>query len=189
MTNKPIRVRVAPSPTGNLHVGTAQSALFNELFARHNGGVFMVRIEDTDPARSKPEFEANILEGLKWLGLTWQEGVDVGGEYGPYRQSERTASYTNALQALLDKGLAYQEGEAIKLKVTPQEVSFTDLVRGEVKVHTDTFGGDFVIARSLTDPLYHLAVVVDDASMEITHVIRGADHISNTPKHILIQQA
>lgn len=184
-----VRVRIAPSPTGNLHVGTARAALFNELFARGQGGVFIVRIEDTDPARSKPEFEENILEGLKWLGLQWQEGPDVGGHKGPYRQSERGELYQGALQKLLDGGQAYLEGEAIKLQVAPQEISFVDAIRGEVKVHTDSFGGDFVIARSIKDPLYHLAVVADDAAMEISHVIRGEDHISNTFKHILIQRA
>lgn len=189
LNGKAIRVRIAPSPTGNLHVGTARSAIFNELFARSQGGVFMVRVEDTDKARSKPEFEKNILAGLQWLGLTWQEGPDVGGPYAPYRQSERGETYTSALQKLLDEGKAYRDGEAIKLKVEPQEISFDDLVRGSVTVHTDTFGGDFVIARSLHDPLFHLAVVVDDALMDISHVIRGEDHISNTPKHILIQRA
>jgi glutamyl-tRNA synthetase len=189
MAEKKVRVRIAPSPTGNLHVGTARAALFNELFARHEGGSFIVRIEDTDPARSKPEFEANIMEGFAWLGMSWQEGPDVGGEWGPYRQSERKQFYTAALQKLLDDGKAYKEGEAIKLNVESQEISFEDLVRGHVATQTDTFGGDFVIARSITDPLFHLAVVVDDALMGITHVIRGEDHLSNTAKHILLQQA
>lgn len=186
---KPIRVRIPPSPTGNLHVGTARTALFNELLARQQKGAFIVRIEDTDPVRSKKEYEENILEGLKWLGLTWQEGPDVGGDYGPYRQSERGAVYEKALQQLLDSGQAYLDGQAIKIKVAPEEISFEDLVRGTVTTHTDTFGGDFVIARSIKDPLYHLAVVVDDATMQISHVIRGEDHISNTAKHILIQRA
>lgn len=184
-----IRVRIAPSPTGNLHVGTARAALFNELFARGQGGTFIVRIEDTDPARSTKEFEENILGGLKWLGLIWQEGPDVGGRRGPYRQSERRELHGAALQKLLDEGNAYLEGEAVKLKVPGQEISFVDAIRGEVQVHTDSFGGDFVIARSVKDPLYHLAVVADDAAMEISHVIRGEDHISNTFKHILIQRA
>lgn len=212
-----VRVRIPPSPTGNLHVGTARTALFNELFARHMGGDFIVRIEDTDAARSKPEYEANILEGLQWLGLTWQEGPDVGGKYGPYRQSERHELYITALEKLIETDKAYycscppgkQEGMIcscaqipssrrsesekkslpIKLRVASQEISFDDVVRGRVVTHTDTFGGDFVIARSIQNPLYHLAVVIDDAAMEITHVIRGEDHISNTPKHILLQQA
>ncbi|MBI1834099.1 MAG: glutamate--tRNA ligase [Candidatus Andersenbacteria bacterium] len=185
-----IRVRVAPSPTGNLHVGTARTALFNELLARQQGGKFIIRLEDTDKERSKKEFEENILEGLRWLGLTWDEGPDIGGDFGPYRQSERTAVYTAALQQLLDQGKAKKgEGETIVLLVEPQEVVFKDEVRGEVKVHTDSFGGNFIIARSLTDPLFHLAVVVDDEAMKITHVIRGEDHLHNTVKHILIQRA
>lgn len=218
MTN--VRTRMAPSPTGSLHVGTARATLFNELFARRHGGRFIMRIEDTDKARSTQEFEEGILAALRWLGIAWDEGPDTGGPSGPYRQSERSQQYQEALQALLDSKKAYyctcrpttpekgaapaplyscpcltapttvdQETAAIRLLVTPQEVTFTDVVRGEIAVHTDTFGGNFVIARSLTDPLYHLAVVVDDAAMNITHVIRGDDHISNTPKHILLQQA
>lgn len=185
----PVRVRIAPSPTGNLHVGTARTALFNELFARKNNGTFIVRSEDTDKARSKGEYETSILEGLKWLGVTWDEGPDVGGEYGPYRQSERTASYTQALQQLLDTGKAYTEGEAIRLTVEPQTITFHDLIRGDIAIDTKSFGGDFVIARTIDDPLYHLAVVCDDAAMRISHVIRGEDHIHNTAKHILIQRA
>lgn len=189
MNTKKVRVRIAPSPTGNLHVGTARTALFNELFARQQGGAFIVRIEDTDKARSTAEYEKNIIEGLQWLGITWDEGPDKKGKWGPYRQSERTETYTTVLQQLLDNDQAYKDGEAIRLKVPPQTVTFQDIVRGKVTVHTDTFGGDFVIARTTHDPLYHLAVVVDDALMEITHVIRGEDHISNTAKHILIQRA
>ena len=214
---KKVRVRIAPSPTGNLHVGTARAALFNELFAKKHGGVFVLRIEDTDKARSEPEFEQNILEGLTWLGISWQEGPDIGGPYAPYRQSERGDTYTTALQKLINEDKAYfcsckatdgvkpvcgcgsipfdkrpaeeQKTLPIKLRVPSQIISFTDAVRGEVSTSTDTFGGDFVIARSKSDPLYHLAVVVDDALMEITHVIRGEDHLSNTAKHILLQKA
>lgn len=185
-----IRVRIAPSPTGNLHVGTARAALFNELFARHEGGKFIIRIEDTDKARSKPEYEKNILEGLHWLGITWDEGPDIGGEYGPYRQSERTQRYQAAIEKLLAEGKAYQaEGKAVKLRVEPQEVIFEDLVRGAVKTHSKAWGGDFVIARSIDDPVFHLAVVVDDEAMQISHIIRGDDHLSNTARHILIQRA
>lgn len=176
-----VRVRIAPSPTGDLHVGTARTALFNELLARGHGGAFILRLEDTDKERSKPEFEQSIIEGLQWLGLKWDEG--------PYRQSERTELYTKALEQLLDEDKAYKEDEAVRLRVTPQEVTFHDEVRGDVTVHTDSFGNDFVIARSITDPLFHLAVVVDDANMNITHVIRGEDHLHNTIKHILIQRA
>lgn len=186
-----VRTRIAPSPTGNLHVGTARTALYSELLARHHGGQFIIRIEDTDTSRSTPAFEANILEGLAWLGLRWDEGPDIGGEFGLYRQSERTDSYTDAIEQLLAAGAAYtEEGtQAIKLAVTPQEVTFTDLVRGSVTVHTDTWGGDFVIARTKTSPVFHLAVVVDDAAMKISHVIRGEDHLVNTARHILLQQA
>lgn len=192
MTNQSVRVRIAPSPTGNLHVGTARAALFNELFARNRGGTFIIRIEDTDKARSTAAFEANILESLAWLGLKWNEGPDIGGEHGPYRQSERTAFYEAAIKKLIDEGKAYVDAAAnnvVKLKVTPQDVSFEDRVRGTVTTHSDSWGGDFVIARSLNDPLFHLAVVVDDAAQAITHVIRGDDHISNTARHILIQRA
>lgn len=189
--SQPVRVRVAPSPTGSLHVGTARTALYNELFAKQHGGQFIIRIEDTDRERSLPEYEATILEGLKWLGLEWDEGPDCGGRCMYYRQSERASLHFVAIQQLLDAGKAVKvEGSnAIKLVVTPQEVVFEDLIRGKVTVHTDSFGGDFIIARDVNDPLYHLAVVLDDAAMGITHVIRGEDHLHNTAKHILIQRA
>ncbi len=189
MNKHDLRVRIAPSPTGNLHVGTARAALFNELFARHEGGKFVVRIEDTDKTRSKPEYEQNILEGFTWLGITWDEGPDVGGEYGPYRDTERVQNHKDAIAKLLEEGKAYKKEGAVYLSVEPQEVVFEDLVRGMVKTHTDVWGGDFVIARSSGDPVFHLAVVVDDAEMRITHVIRGEDHLSNTARHILIQRA
>ena len=128
-----VRVRIAPSPTGNLHVGTARAALFNELFARKKGGSFMVRIEDTDKERSKPEFEQNILEGLEWLGISWDEGPDVGGDLGPYRQSERRGLHQAALEHLIESGVASKgEGETIMLNVEPHEVVFQDAIRGEV---------------------------------------------------------
>lgn len=186
-----IRTRIAPSPTGYLHLGNARTALFNELLARQSGGDFIVRVEDTDKERNKPEYEAVILEALRWLGLSWDEGPDVGGPFGPYRQSERTAVYQEAIQKLLDSGAAYQEegSQAIKLRVGAQTVTFPDMIRGGVAIHTDTWGGDFVIARTLTDPVFHLAVVVDDAAMEISHVIRGEDHLTNTARHILLQRA
>lgn len=186
-----IRTRIAPSPTGYLHVGTARAALFNELFAHGRGGQFIVRLEDTDRGRSRPEFEQSILEGLKWLGLTWEEGPQIGGPLGPYRQSERINFYQAAIRELLDNGAAYQQegSEAVWLKVTPQEIAFKDAIRGPVAIHSDAWGGDFIFARSLTDPLFHLAVVVDDGAMKITHVIRGEDHLSNTARHILLQRA
>lgn len=188
----PVRVRLAPSPTGNLHVGTARTALFNELFARRAPGTFIIRSEDTDQARSSRAFEENILEGLRWLGITWDEGPDIGGKHGPYRQSERTTLYQRALKQLLAQDLAYIDENAnkvIRLRVAPQAITFTDRVRGSVTTHSDSWGGDFVIARSITDPLFHLAVVVDDAAQHITHVIRGEDHVSNTARQILIQRA
>lgn len=207
-SNESVRVRIAPSPTGNLHVGTARAALFNELFARHHGdnGSFIIRIEDTDLERSKPEFEENILEGLRWLGLQWEEGPDIGGLYGSYRQSERAGEHKQALEKLLANKKAYfcegNHGEekcncrqknltngAVRLIVESKDISFDDAVRGTVTVHTDSFGGDFVIARTIDSPLFHIAVVCDDFAMQITHVIRGEDHLHNTIKHILIQEA
>lgn len=184
-------MRIAPSPTGPLHVGTARTALFNELFARQHGGSLIVRIEDTDRLRSRAEHEHEIIAGLRWLGIVWQEGPEMAGPHGPYRQTERTNLYTAALERLMQAGMAYRtsDSQAISLKVAPQTVTFSDLVRGTVALHTDAWGGDFVIAKSLTEPLYHLAVVVDDAEMQITHIIRGEDHLSNTARHILLQQA
>lgn len=182
MAGSEIRTRIAPSPTGPLHVGTARAALFSELFARQGGGSFILRIEDTDRERSEERYENEIKEGLDWLGIHWDE---------VFSQSERGELYHTAIQHLLASGAAYQEegSEAVRIKVEPQEVVFNDLVRGQIKVHTNAWGGDFVIARTPRDPLYHLAVVVDDADMQISHVIRGEDHLSNTPRHILLQRA
>lgn len=187
--NEKIRVRIAPSPTGNLHIGTARSALFNYLFAKQNKGTFIVRIEDTDLARSTPEFEQNILDGLTWLGLTWDEF---------YRQSERTDVYKKYLEKLITDGFAYESKEevqeegqrasVIRFKNPNKEITFFDMIRGDITFDTTELG-DFVIAKSLEEPLYHLAVVVDDFETDITHVIRGEDHISNTPRQILIGQA
>lgn len=187
--SKPIVVRMAPSPTGNLHVGTARTTLFNYLFAKHTGGKFILRIEDTDKERSKPEFEKNIIDGLHWLGLSWDEF---------YRQSERENIYVSYLEKLIQSGHAYvskeevkeegQRSEVIRFKNPNKTIVFEDLIRGEVTFHTEELG-DFVIARSMTEPLYHLAVVIDDHEMGVTHVIRGEDHISNTPRQILIQEA
>lgn len=187
--SKPIVVRMAPSPTGNLHVGTARTTLFNYLFAKHTGGKFILRIEDTDKERSKPEFEKNIIDGLHWLGLSWDEF---------YRQSEREEIYVSYLQKLIDSGHAYvskeevkeegQRAEVIRFKNPNKLITFEDLIRGEVTFNTEELG-DFVIARSMSEPLYHLAVVIDDHEMGVTHVIRGEDHISNTPRQILIQEA
>jgi len=227
-----IRVRIPPSPTGLLHIGTARTALYNFLFARHNNGVMVFRIEDTDKERSKKEYEENIASGLKKLGILGDEGVGLGGKYGPYRQSERTEIYKKYLQQLLDENKAYycfctkerleemraeqnakhapprydgrcsnlnpeeskkrvENGEPaiIRLRVPANEdLKFNDLVRGETVILSKELD-DFVIARKIDDPLYNFTVVVDDHTMEITHVIRGEDHISNTPKQILIYRA
>jgi glutamyl-tRNA synthetase len=232
-----IRVRIAPSPTGPLHIGTARTALFNYLYARHVGGTFIVRVEDTDVARSSLAYEKDILDGLRWLGLDWDEGPEVAGgaalgTYGPYRQMDRLPSYTAAADRLLADDLAYpcyctadelaaertrQEAAkrpprysgrcallttaeraafesdgrrpAIRFRVGEGVVAFDDIVRGLVEIDVSNLGGDFVIVRADGSPLYHFTVVVDDAAMDISHVIRGEDHLSNTPKHILLFRA
>lgn len=186
--NKKIIVRFAPSPTGPLHIGVARTALFNYIFAKQNGGQFILRIEDTDKERSKPEYEEDIRDGLAWLGIV-PDAV--------YRQSERTEIYQKHLNVLIKKGAAYVsrekkkggegEIEVVRFKNPNKRVAFQDIVRGEVSFDTTELK-DFVIARSITEPLYHLAVVVDDFEMSITHIIRGEDHISNTPRQILIQE-
>lgn len=211
-----VKVRIAPSPTGFLHIGTAQSALYNWLFARKNKGEFYLRIEDTDKERSTKEYEDSILDSLEWLGLKW-DGDTV-------RQSERTGIYKNALEKLLAEGKAFychhtkeeldterkeqeekkeapihvcshkntEEGKKeegiIRLAVGNKTISFDDEIRGEIKFDSSLLG-DFSIAKSLDEALYNFAVVVDDADMKISHVIRGEDHISNTPKQILIYEA
>ena len=225
-----VRVRIAPSPTGLLHIGTARTAVFNWLFARHQGGTFVLRIEDTDQERSRPEFTENILDGLKWLGLTWDEG--------PFFQTERLDLYGQHIQTLLDQGLAYRaydtpaeldamresqkarneaprynnkhrnltpEQEAafqtegrqavIRFKIDDnREIIWNDLVRGSVSWKGRDLGGDMVIARAASpteigQPLYNFVVVVDDIDMGISQVIRGEDHIGNTPKQILLYEA
>lgn len=183
-----IRVRIAPSPTGFAHLGTAYIALFNYAFARHEGGVFILRLEDTDIKREVKGAEEAIYTNLSWLGLSWDEGPDVGGDYGPYRQSEKLEVYKNKANELLEKGLAYEEDGAIRFKNPGEDITWNDLVRGEV-----AFGGgevtDFVLLKSDGFPTYHFAVVVDDIEMKISHVLRGEDHISNTPKHIALYKA
>lgn len=189
MKDKPVITRFAPSPTGVLHVGSARTALFNYLYAKKYGGRSILRIEDTDKERSKPEFEEDIKTGLEWLGITFDEF---------YRQSEREAVYAEHIQKLIDSGSAYvsqeevkeegQRAEVIRFKNPNRKVSFDDAVRGVIEFDTTDLG-DFVIAKSLTEPLYHLAVVVDDFVMGVTHIIRGEDGISNTPRQILIQEA
>src|SRR3989344_5386667 len=226
-----VRTRFAPSPTGPLHMGNARTALFNYLFAKKAGGVLVLRVEDTDKERSEKKWEEDLLENLKWLGLTWDEGVEKGGPYEPYRQSERTELYEKYLKKLLEEGKAYycfcteeeleaqrqeqmSRGEAPKYRGTCRQltkeqqeknlkdkmpsvirfameaktVTFEDLVRGKVQFDTGLIG-DTVIAKDLKSPLYNFSVVIDDFEMKITHVIRGADHISNTPKQILLQEA
>jgi glutamyl-tRNA synthetase len=225
-----VRVRIAPSPTGLLHIGTARTAVFNWLFARHHGGHFILRIEDTDLERSRPEYTQNIMDGLTWLGLTWDEG--------PFYQTQRLDLYQQAIKTLLDKGLAYYcfvteeeldqmraaqeaQGQAprydnrhrhltpeqqaafvaegrqpvIRFKIDDdREITWTDLVRGTVTWKGRDLGGDMVIARrapigEVGQPLYNFVVVVDDIDMQITHVIRGEDHVGNTPKQILLYEA
>src|SRR3989338_1267749 len=237
-----IRVRIAPSPTGFLHIGTARTALFNWLFAKKEGGLFVLRVEDTDLERSDSKYERDIIENLEWLGLVWDEGPlaapenKIGelpfssqspkykGDFGPYRQSERLDVYEKHLKKLLDENLAYycycskEELEAerqsmlaqglpprysgkcrakpksgenlqlIRFKVSEAKLSFTDLIRGKIAFDTSLIG-DIAIAKDLKSPLYNFAVVIDDYEMKISHVIRGEDHIANTPKQILLQKA
>jgi glutamyl-tRNA synthetase len=232
-----IRVRFPPSPTGHFHLGSARTALFNWFFARHHKGQFVLRIEDTDTERSEQKYEIELIESLKWLGLNWDEGPDwqlvnrkwqtsSRGDFGPYRQSERTHIYKKYLEKLLDEKKAYycycakEELEAerqamiieglppkysghcrnlakppalktpqlIRFKTSETQVEFRDLIRGRVVFDAGLFG-DIVIARNLESPLYNFSVVVDDYEMKITHVIRGEEHLSNTPKQILLERA
>lgn len=226
-----VRVRFAPSPTGFLHIGGARTALFNFLFARHHKGTFILRIEDTDLERSRREYEQEIFDSLRWLGIEWEEGPDVGGPFGPYRQSERGEIYKKYLEKLVKEGKAYfcfcskEELETerqyflsigqppkysgkcatlpkekieeflkekkkfvIRLKVPSKKIVFHDIVRGKIEFDSSLFG-DFVIARDFQSPLYNFACVVDDYEMRISHIIRGEEHLSNTPKQILIAEA
>jgi glutamyl-tRNA synthetase len=181
--------RFAPSPTGVLHIGSVRTALYSWLYARQRGGSFILRIEDTDKERSKPEFEENIIDGLKWLGLTHDEF---------YRQSERGGLYRKHLENLIEKGLVYvskeevteegQRAEVLRFKNPNHSVTFRDEARGDITFDTTELG-DFVVAKDFDTPLYHFAVVVDDFEMGVTHIIRGDDGISNTPRQILIQEA
>ena len=184
----PPRVRFAPSPTGYLHVGGARTALFNWLFARRHGGTFVLRIEDTDAERSSWEMVTGIVDGLRWLGLDWDEGPDVGGPHAPYFQSQRLEKYRERAQALVSQEKAYADEGAIRFKVPPGQTRFTDLVHGPIAFENEHIE-NFVILRSDGHPTYHLSVVVDDIDMAITHVVRGDDHISNTPKQVLLYDA
>ncbi len=193
------RVRFAPSPTGFLHIGGARTALFNWLYARHTGGTFVLRIEDTDVARNSQEAVNVILNGLRWLGLDWDEGPISGdatgpskGDYGPYFQSQRKENYQRRVEALLSHGLAYEDQGAIKFKMSREPIVIPDLVVGEVRrelTDREQADPDFVIVRSDGQPVFHLVNVVDDLEMNITHVIRGEDHLSNTAKHIALFRA
>jgi glutamyl-tRNA synthetase len=225
------RVRFAPSPTGYLHVGGARTALFNWLYARHNGGTFVLRIEDTDVERSSSEMVAGILDGMRWLGLDWDEGPEVGGPHGPYFQSERLERYRDAAAQLVASGRAYycycnpddlkarreaaeQAGQswtydrtcaalsneeisdreaagaprAIRFRMPDGTTAYDDVVHGRIEFDNSVIE-DFVVLRSDRYPTYHLSVVVDDIDMGITDVVRGDDHISNTPKQVLLYEA
>ncbi|MCX8155234.1 MAG: glutamate--tRNA ligase [Verrucomicrobiae bacterium] len=194
-----VRVRFAPSPTGYLHIGGARTALFNWLFARHHGGKFILRIEDTDAARNTEEAVKVILDGLHWLGLDWDEGPltpeatgPYRGDYGPYFQSQRRELYMDRVQDLLRAGHAYEKDGAIKFKMSREPIIIEDLVVGEIKrqlTDREELDPDFVIVRSDGQPVFHLVNVVDDIDMQITHVIRGEDHISNTSKHLALFRA
>lgn len=227
----PVRVRFAPSPTGHLHVGNARTALFNWLFARQKGGQMILRIEDTDVERSQARYESLLMDDLKWLGLDWDEGPDVGGSFGPYRQSDRLSIYREHAERLLNEGKAYlcfcteeelqkerdaalaeqrqaiysgkcrrldpQEAQkrrangeagAIRLKIPEHPIRFHDIVRGDVEFSNEVVS-DPVIVRSSGMPVYNYVVVIDDALMKITHVIRGDDHLSNTPKQVALYEA
>ena len=182
------RLRFAPSPTGYLHVGGARTALFNWLYARRHGGVFVLRIEDTDVERSQAEMVTGILDGLRWLGIDWDEGPEIGGPHAPYHQSQRLERYRAAAKQLLDRGQAFEDEGAIRFKVPPGKTTFVDSVHGPIEFDNEHIES-FVILRSDTHPTYHLSVVCDDIDMEITHVVRGDDHISNTPKQVLLYHA
>jgi len=184
-----MKLRIAPSPTGSLHIGNARTALFNWLYAKANGGTFVVRIDDTDMERSTKEHQKNILENLRWLGLDWDEGVDVGGEHGDYKQSSRFERYREVANQLVEKNFAYEDDGAIRFKVPKdQTINFKDFVRGDMTFDTSDVE-DFVILRSDNSPTYHLASTVDDVDYGITIIARGEDILSSTPKHILIMEA
>ncbi len=228
---KKVRVRIAPSPTGPAHIGTARTALFNYLFAKQNNGKFVLRIEDTDTQRSEQKWTEEIIEQLKWLGIEWDEGPDIDGKFGPYKQSQRLDIYEKYLNQLLkekkayycfcaaeeleakrqeqmsrgvapkydgtcanlpvqtvEKNIAEGKNSVIRFRVGNKKIKFDDLIRQEVEFDAGLMG-DIVIAKNLRTPLYHFAVVADDFLMQISHVIRGEEHLPNTPRQILIQEA
>lgn len=176
-----VRVRFAPSPTGFFHIGSARTALFNWLYAKHTGGQFILRIEDTDGERDRQEFLDVLIHGLRWLGLDWNEGPEAGGDYGPYLQSQRSDIYDAHIEILKKSGHAYERDGAVFFRVSQRPQTIHDLIRGDVIRKEEK---DFVIVRSNGKPVFHLVNVVDDILMRITHIIRGEDHLSNTSKHV-----
>ena len=184
-----MKLRIAPSPTGQLHIGNARTALFNWLYAKANNGTFLVRIDDTDIERSTNEFQKDIIENLKWLGLYWDEGIEVGGSQDSYKQSSRFDRYQEVAEDLLNRNLAYEDDGAIRFKVPNDgSIEFKDYVRGEMSFNLSDVE-DFVILRSDKSPTYHLASTVDDIDYEITIIARGEDILSSTPKHIMLMKA
>ena len=179
LLKREVITRFAPSPTGLLHIGNYRTAIFSYLFARQNGGKFILRIEDTDKERSKKEYEDNIIESLKWLGLEYDEF---------YRQSDNLPKHTKLLQELIKNDKAYLDGELARFRNPNKVITFKDLIRGDISFDTTELG-DFIIAKNLNTPLFHFAVVVDDHLEGVTHIIRGEDHISNTPRQIAIYEA
>jgi glutamyl-tRNA synthetase len=188
LMSSPVRVRFAPSPTGFLHVGGARTALFNWLFARHNHGVFVLRIEDTDKSREREDAVAVIYEGLRWLGLEWDEGGDQGGKFGPYFQSERGAIYERYLKILEEKGQVYSDQGAIRFRSPRRPVVVDDIVCGRIEFDR-SMEPDMTIRRPDGSWIFHFVNVVDDIEMKISHVIRGEDHLTNTSKHVALYQA
>ena len=186
--SSPVRVRFAPSPTGFLHVGGARTALFNWLFARHHHGVFVLRIEDTDKSREREDAVAVIYNGLRWLGIEWDEGGDKGGQFGPYFQSERGAIYEKYLKILDNKGHVYSDQGAIRFRSPGRPVIVDDLVCGRIEFDR-SMEPDMTIRRPDGSWIFHFVNVVDDIEMKISHVIRGEDHLTNTSKHIALYQA
>lgn len=184
-----MKLRIAPSPTGQLHIGNARTALFNWLYAKANSGTFLVRIDDTDIERSTREFQKDITENLKWLGLHWDEGIEVGGSQDSYNQSSRFDRYQQVAEDLLGRNLAYEDDGAIRFKVPNDgSIEFKDYIRGEMSFNLSDVE-DFVILRSDKSPTYHLASTVDDIDYEITIIARGEDILSSTPKHIMLMKA
>ncbi len=183
-----MKLRIAPSPTGELHIGNARTALFNWLYARKNNGKFLLRIDDTDTERSTPEYIENIVQNLSWLGIDWDEGYELS-DSNSYKQSDRFGRYEEVVNQLLKNDFAYEDDGAVRFRVEKdKELFFQDYVRGDMKFNTNDVE-DFVILRSDKSPTYHLASTVDDIDYEITIIARGEDILSSTPKHIMIMNA